>query len=121
MLSRLSPAQRPHRITLQNPGPPVPDGEGGFEPSWLAVTPPQLWASIEPASRGSLEAVTAGTVIATATHLIVAPFHPQVTPASRVQFYDTLRQRDRIFTVSSLCDTQERDLEMTLICAEVID
>src|SRR5689334_6955085 len=79
---------RPHRVTFQNPGPRVPDGEGGYTQSWLDLNPPAMNMRIETATAQRLEQLAAGstTLIAKATHLITGPFHPQVTTKTRVQF-----------------------------------
>ena len=29
-----------HSVLFQNPGPPVPDGDGGFTQSWIDLVPP---------------------------------------------------------------------------------
>lgn len=102
-----------HRITVQNPGGMVPDGDGGFTEGWSAATPPEIDASIQRASTRDLERVTAGSVLSTATHLIRCRFHPQLTTNSRLLF------RGRVFEVQSAQDIDERQIAMVLICAEV--
>ena len=33
---------RSHLVTLENPGEPVPDGDGGFTSAWEALAPPRM-------------------------------------------------------------------------------
>ena len=105
---------RPHRVSLQNPGPPIPDGEGGFTQSWVDAAPPALSVSIEAATRASLERVAAGAVAASATHIVHGPFHPQATIKSRLVF------NGRQFSVLNTINVEERSAEMILLCAEVL-
>lgn len=105
---------RPHRVTLQNPGPAVPDGDGGYLQTWTDLTPPAISVEILPATAQDLERVTAGTVIATATHIVTGPFHPQVTTKTRVLF------NGREFHVGGVANPAERSVEMILVCTEVV-
>jgi SPP1 family predicted phage head-tail adaptor len=105
---------RPHRVTLQNPGPPVADGHGGFTQSWTDLVPPAVSAKIAPATATDLERVTAGTVIATATHVVTMPYHPQVTTLTRVLF------NGRQFSVTGVSDPEERHVETIAICKEIV-
>lgn len=109
-----SVANRPHRMLFQNPGPPVPNGDGGFTQSWVDCAPPALFVEIKPATAADLEDVAAGTVIAKATSVIKGPFHPQITTKSRGVF------NGRIFNVVGPSNIEERGGEMVLVCVEVV-
>jgi head-tail adaptor len=111
---KTSVAKRPHRVTLQNPGPPVPDGDGGFTQSWIDLVPPALSVEIKPATAADLERVAAGTVLSTATSVITGPFHPQITTKSRLLF------NGRVFNVVGDQNIEERNGEMVLVCVEVV-
>lgn len=111
---RTSIAQRPHRVTLQNPGPAVPNGDGGYTQSWIDLVPPALWMEIKPATARDLERVAAGTVLSTATSVITGPFHPQVTTTTRLLF------NGREFHVTGDQNIEERGGEMVLVCVEVV-
>jgi head-tail adaptor len=104
-----------HVATVENPGPHEPDGLGGYTPTWIAATPATLKVSITPATAKDLETVTAGTVTATATHLVRGRWHPGITPASR------LRARGRTLNVLAVGNPDERDRTVVLICAEVFE
>lgn len=113
-MNRTSVGERPHRVTLQNPGPAVPDGDGGFTQSWTDLVPPAVSAKIAPATAAGLERVTAGTVLATATHVVTMPYHPQVTTLTRVLF------NGRQFSVTGVSDPDERHVETIAICVEIV-
>ena len=75
-LARRVPAgQRVHVVTLQTPGLPVPDGDGGVIQGWDDLDPATVKASITPASARDLEKIASGTVITQATHVITIPYH----------------------------------------------
>jgi head-tail adaptor len=104
-----------HRIALENPsGPPVSDGDGGFTQAWGVCVPSPVWASIAPATVRDLEKVAAGTVLATASHIVTMRYHPEVTTQTRVT-YGT-----RILNVTGVVNTDEDNLETIALCAEVV-
>jgi len=107
-------AARPHRITLQNPGTPVPDGNGDSATPWFDLAPPAVWARIAPATQAVLERVAAGTAIATASHIVTMPYHPQVTTQTRITF------NGRTFYVTGVANPEERNIETIAVCQEVV-
>jgi len=109
-----SVGDRPHRVTLQAPGPPVPDGDGGFTESWTDLTPPQVYAKIVPATVTALEQNAAGTVISTATHLIAIPYQPGITTLCRVVY------GSRAFQVAGFANRDEVNVDLVLFCKEVV-
>jgi SPP1 family predicted phage head-tail adaptor len=115
-LSRRTPAgQRVHVITLQGPGVPVPDGDGGVIQSWTDLDPPTLKASITAATARDIENLAAGTVIAQAAHVITMPYHPGVTTATRVQF------RGRSFSLTNVINREERNIQLVCLAIEGVD
>jgi SPP1 family predicted phage head-tail adaptor len=111
---RASIGDRPHRMMFQNPGPAGPDGDGGFTQSWTDCAPPALFVSIVDATAALLERVAGGTVIATATHIVSGPYHPQVTTQTRAVF------DGRTFQVGNVIDREQRHQEMVLVCTELV-
>jgi SPP1 family predicted phage head-tail adaptor len=105
---------RRHAITLQAPGAPVSDGDGGFVQTWADLDPAQVFASIVPATARDLERVAAGTVITTATHLVSMPYHPQLTRETRIRF------GTRTLEVADIKNPEERNVELLLICTEQV-
>jgi head-tail adaptor len=109
---RVASGARIHSITLENPGAPVPDGGGGYSESWVSLLPPTAFASVEAATARSLESLAAGTIIATATHLVRMPYHPQVTIETRIRF------QGRTLQVINRTNPDERNIELILVCSE---
>ena len=103
-----------HWVTLSEPGEPVPDGEGGFTETPVALSPPGMYAEIKPATARDLERVTAGAVQATATHLVTMDYHPEVTTETIVTF------GTRTFSVTGIQNPDERDRELVLVCTESV-
>jgi len=114
-LTRASVASRPHRVTFQNPGPGIPDGDGGFTLTWTDLVPAAMSVEIKPATAVDLERVAAGTVLSTASHVITGPYHPQVTTKTRVLF------NGREFHVTGVANPDERNAEMVLVCVEIVE
>jgi SPP1 family predicted phage head-tail adaptor len=109
-----SVAQRPHRVTLQNPGPAVPDGDGGSTLAWTDLVPAAWLCRIAPATARELERVAAGTVLSTNTYIVKGPYRPDVTTASRLLF------NGRSFSVTSVANVEERSVELVLVCVEIV-
>lgn len=101
-------------VTLANPGDPIPDPDGGWIASWAPLDPPDWDCSIQPATVRALESITAGTVLAQATHIIRGRHHPGITTETRVTF------EGRTLNVVYVTNRDERDLETDLVCAEVV-
>ena len=104
---------RRHRVQLQNPGPPVPNGDGSYTLAWTDLEPFAVWAAIEAAPQPQQERVSGGTTATTATHTVRIPFHPQVTERTRVLF------NGRRFNVSAVTNPGEGTAESILVCEEM--
>lgn len=109
-----SVGDRPHRVILQRPGPPVPDGDGGFTHSWIDLVPPGWTCEIKPATAVDLERVAAGTTIATNTYIAKGPHHPQLATSSRILF------NGRIFHCTGVSNPEERNVETIAIAVELV-
>jgi head-tail adaptor len=103
-----------HLVLFQNPGPNVPDGDGGYTNTWTDLTPSSWYVSIEPATARDLERVAAGTVISTASHIVKGRFHPGVTTKTRMAF------GGRTFSITGKANVEERSIDMELIAVEVV-
>ena len=104
---------RQQLVQLQNPGAPVPNGDGSYTQMWSDLDPFAVWAKIETAPQPQQERATQGTAATTAAYLITIPFHPQVTERTRVLF------SGRRFNVSAAVDLNERHVETVLACEEM--
>jgi SPP1 family predicted phage head-tail adaptor len=71
-------------------------------------------ASIVPATQRDLERLVAGTVQSSATHVVTIDYHPQVTTQTQVLF------NGRTLHVNSVQNLEERNIELVLICEEVV-
>lgn len=114
-----------HRVTLENPGGSVPDTEGGFTQAWALLSPPKMWAAIIPATARDLERVVANTVQASASHLITMRYHSGVTTKTRItkgprNTDGSLQAGSREFSVTGVFNKEERNVELTLACQEVV-
>ena len=105
-----------HRVTLQTPGAPVPDGDGGYTEVWT-VLGSRVPAAVEPATARSLERIAASTVTSTASHLVTIRYLPGITTKTRVVFHDLT---DRTLAVTGTHDTEERHRVLVLECVEQV-
>lgn len=103
-----------HGVTFQNPGPPVPDGDGGYTQTWTDLVPATWRVSITPATQRDLERVTAGTVISQASHIVRGLFHAGVTTKTRMLF------DGRQLSIVAVQNVQERSIYMELVAVEVV-
>lgn len=112
-------SERLHRVTLQAPGPALPDGDGGYTQTWSDLNPPQLYMSIEPLA-ADVERTQSETTLSVLTHLVRGPYHPQVTTQTRLLFVERFYggQRTRILEVAGAATRDERSGEMVLTCNE---
>lgn len=116
----LSSGERTTYATFQNPdGPPVPDGDGGYTQAYLDLDPPTLWVRVAPATAADLERVAAGTVLSQATHIVIGPFHPDVTTKTRMTWIDR-HERTHAANITGVSSVEERNIEMILVASEVV-
>ena len=111
-LSTNAVAPRPHRLWLQRPGPPVPDGDGGYTQTWIDLNPPNPYGAILTATPENREQLVAGGIQTRASHVIRFPFQDKVTTDCRVLF------NARTFYVAGVQVTDERDQELVLAVEE---
>jgi head-tail adaptor len=110
--------QKRHLVTLENPGPSVPDGDGGYTQVWTALSPPRKRAEIKPATARDLERIAAGTVLSTASHVITMDYHRDVTTKTRVSW--TSGGRTHAASVTGVMNPEERCIDLILVCEEVV-
>ena len=110
---------RPHRIRIEIPGDEIPDGEGGFVLAWTPANPPAIFVQIVPATTRELERLGASSLLAVVSHLITAPFHPQISTTSRLRFLD-LQKFDHLFEVASVIQHDYRNATITIAANEVL-
>jgi head-tail adaptor len=103
-----------HVVLFQQPGPPAPDGDGGWTQTWTDLVPALWHVAITPATARDLERVSAGTVISTASHIVTGRYHPGVTTQTRM-VYD-----GRTFSITGVANVEERGVTMELVAVEVV-
>lgn len=102
-----------HVVTVQFPT-TEPDGDGGTVEVWTNRTPPLWNASIRPATVRDLERQTAGTVIATATHVISGRYRPDIAVTDRI----VLGIRE--FRITGIVNPKERGIDVILLAVETL-
>ena len=89
-MKRTPISTKEHRLVIENPGVPVPDGHGGYTTTWQRLAP-TFWGSLEPASAHDLERVVAHTEQASTVMAIRGlDYHPDVSIDSRVVEPETM-------------------------------
>lgn len=112
--SPIPSGRRIHRVLLQAPGLNVPDGDGGYTNTWTDLSPNTWQVAIEPATARDLERLTAGTVIAQASHIVTGPYRDDVTINTRVIF------NGRTLNVIGVANPEEKNVETIALCSEVV-
>jgi SPP1 family predicted phage head-tail adaptor len=102
--------ERAHKVTLENPGPSVPDGDGGYTESWVLIA--TVWGRVSPASAAELRRVVAGTVTALLPYLVAVRYVAGVTTQTRVTYHG------RVFAVQAVRNVDERNVRLEIICEE---
>jgi len=102
-----------HVVRFETPGPPVPDGEGGTVESWTDL-PPAWNVDIRPATVRDLERRAAGTIVASATHIVRGRYRDDVTIDDRIVF------DGRFFRIAGIANPEERDRELFLFAVETV-
>jgi head-tail adaptor len=113
-IDRVPAGRRIHRITLQDPGAPVPDGDGGYTDGWADLDPAFAYASIDPASARDIERIASGTTISQAAYIVTMPYHPGVTTKTRLTF------NGRALDVVSRQNPAERNVDLVIVAVEVV-
>lgn len=113
-------ALRHRRITLANAGAAVPDGEGGYTKSMMALDPPAMYAHVRPATARDMEQIAGSTTLPTATHLLTIPYHRQVTTETVISVHFHSAAPPRVLKVIFIGNPDERDAMQELICAEQV-
>lgn len=114
-----------HVVRPENPGPTVPDTEGGSTPTWIALNPPTWHCSIAPSTVRDLERAAAGSSIATASHIVTGRFHPGITTKTRLtkgarDLQGKLTPGSREFNVNGIQNLDEKNEVLVLLCEEIV-
>lgn len=99
-----------HRITLQKLE-MVQDSYGQPTETWEDIA--TVWAAVNPIS--GREFFQAETINSEVTHKILIRYRAGIEPTMRVKF------KDRIFTILSVINFQEKNEALQLMCKELIE
>jgi Phage head-tail joining protein len=116
---------RRHLVTVEDPGTPVKDNDGGYTVAWTPLIPSTWAVSMTPATARDLERITVGTVLSTATHIVKGRYHPQITVKTRLtkgprKTDGTLATGSREFSVTGVLNTEEKNIETVALCVEIV-
>lgn len=103
-----------HLVTLEGPGSDVPDGDGGYTHVFTELDPSTMYAEIKPATARDLERVVSNVVQSKASHLVTMDYHSGVTTETRVLF------GARTLRVTGVQNPEERNVELVLVCEEIV-
>src|SRR5262245_30229513 len=109
--ARRTRGERRHLVDLVTAG-YAPDGEGGWTPAPVPLDPPTWRCSIEPAAVRDLEAITAGTAVTSATHIVEGDYHAGITTETQILF------NGRTLYVSGVINPEERNVDTICFCEE---
>lgn len=110
--------QRIHKVTLENPT-RVGDGEGYTE-TWVALSPPFVYAEIKTATARDLERVVANAVQSTASHIVTCDYHSGVTTQTRLAWVGPRDGRAHVAVVAGIQDPDGTNVDMVLAVEEVL-
>lgn len=101
-----------HVVRFQKPT-TVSDGDGGFVDAWADLDP--VWhVAIIPATVRDLERQTAGTIVATATHIIRGRYRADVKVDCRMLF------DNRTFRITGVATPLEQKIQTWLFAVETV-
>lgn len=86
------------------------DGMGGHVATW--TTEDTVWAAIWPVSANEMIRGLSPTM--TATHRVQIRYHDGLKPSWRVKF------GNRYFAIESIINREEKDVQLDLLCREVL-
>jgi SPP1 family predicted phage head-tail adaptor len=105
----MNPGELRHRITIQKLV-NTQDTFGQPVEQWSDVV--TVWASVNPIV--GKEFFAAETVNSEVSHKIRIRYKQNITPDMRIKF------KDRYFSIQSVIDYQERNIELQLMCKELV-
>lgn len=105
-------------VTVETPGSPVADGDGGFTLAYTAAAQPQWWAAIQTATTRAAERIFAGTVTAHATYILNGRFHPEIGMQTRLSWTDRAGVR-HVANVLDVIDSEGQGVETVVLVSEV--
>jgi len=100
-----------HLVVFQEPGPPIPDGRGGYTQAWSDIAPGTWKVAVLPAAVADLERVAAGAVITQGASIVRGHYHAGVSTRSRMLF------NGKTFSITGAryVDTRPPSMELAVV------
>jgi hypothetical protein len=118
-LSTAAGARSWYAITVTNPGARTPGVDGMYTQTPIAIVPSPLIGSVRDATPRDLERFVAGTVVSTASRLVVLPFHPGITTRSVLAWKDR-HGRTHTANVTGISNPDGREIDLVILAAEIV-
>jgi|SRR5262252_9217680 len=99
-------------VTVFLQGPPVMDGDGHWNRTWMVSDVP-WFVSIEPATLREQERRQGSTLTADNSSLVTGPYRADITTAARLKTQDGV-----MFDILSVASPERRNIELVAICME---
>jgi head-tail adaptor len=101
-----------HRLDVDNPT-QTADGDGGYTESWVAATPPEVWAAVVPATASIIERQVGNMIDAPIHQMVTCRYHAGISTRSRLTF------DGRTLYVRGVQDLNTQHVWLVLACEEV--
>jgi hypothetical protein len=113
-LELMEPGDRTAFITLDMPS-RATDGDGGYaESTFRPLVPPSMYAQVVANSADMMTRVFGAGLEATATDILLLPYHPTVKVGARVTL------NGRFLWVQGVRNVGELNLQTALACQEIV-
>jgi len=112
----IDPGKLTHSVSIQTPGLPVADGDGGYIQTWSSITPSPVWCSFTSAAARDMQRLAGGNAtLAAATHVVEMHYHSGITAKMRVVV------GTRALNILGVANVDEADEMTRLFCEEVLE
>jgi head-tail adaptor len=105
-------------VTVENPGAPAADGDGGFTLTYAAASQGQWWAAISTASARVAERVFSSTITGHANYILTGRFHPEIGLQTRLTWTDRAGAV-HVSNVLDVNDTNGAGVETVALVSEI--
>lgn len=111
----IDPGRLTHSASIQTPGVPAADGDGGYAHTWTEISPSPVWCSFTSAASRDLQRLAGGNAtLSAATHIIEMHYHSGILANMRVVV------GTRAFNILGIQDVDEANQMTRLFCEEVL-
>ena len=112
----IDPGRLTHSVTIETPGTPVADGDGGYTQNWTSMTPNPIWCAFYSPSPRDMQRLAGGNAtMAAASHIVEMHYYAGVTDKMRVNL------DGRPLNILGVQNVDEAGLMTRLFCEEVLN